>query len=215
MVWHPETGKAEEVSYEMKDGITIVQLQLVENDAVFVVFSGGGESKVMIPTPTETQLAEITTPWTVKFDPAWGGPAETTFDKLASYTESDDPGIKYYSGTAIYTNKVTVSESDLQQGYLLLDLGQVGCMAEVKVNGVDAGILWKAPYRADITGLLKAGDNDIEIKVINQWVNRIIGDKQPGVKQTYTYSSFDYFYFAFSPLLPAGLMGPVKLVTIK
>lgn len=215
MVWHPETGKAEEVSYEMKDGITIVQLQLVENDAVFVVFSGGGESKEMIPTPTETQLAEITTPWTVKFDPAWGGPAETTFDKLASYTESDDPGIKYYSGTAIYTNKVTVSESDLQQGYLLLDLGQVGCMAEVKVNGVDAGILWKAPYRADITGLLKAGDNDIEIKVINQWVNRIIGDKQPGVKQTYTYSSFDYFYFAFSPLLPAGLMGPVKLVTIK
>lgn len=212
MVWHPETGKTEEVSYEMKDGVTTVSLKLVERDAVFVVFSGKGESKVTIPTTQNTLLCEISTPWNVKFDTTWGGPAEVTFDKLASYTESENPGLKYYSGTAIYTNKVVVSEENLQQGKLVLDLGQVACLAELKVNGTDAGILWKYPYRADVTGLLKAGENDIEVKVVNQWVNRIIGDKQPGNQHRYTYCSFDNFYNAGSELLPAGLLGPVKII---
>ena len=215
MVWHPETGKAEDVSYEVKGDVTTVQLSLVENDAVFVVFSGKGDDKVTLPAVQETQLCEISTPWKVKFDTAWGGPAEVTFDQLASYTESADPGIKYYSGTAVYQNKVMLSEADLQQGSQILDLGQVSCMAEVKVNGVSAGILWKYPYRADITGLLKAGENDIEVTVVNQWVNRLIGDKQPDAKQKYTYASFDYFYHAGSELLPAGLLGPVRIVGKK
>lgn len=215
MVWHPETGLAEDVSYEVKDGATTVQLDLVSEDAVFVVFSGKGEKKVSLPQKQETEVCEIKTPWTVKFDTAWGGPAETTFNQLTSYTESEDPGIKYYSGTASYLNKVTVKEAELQQGRLILDLGKVCSVAEVKINGADAGILWKAPYRADVTGLLKAGENDIEVKVVNQWVNRIIGDKQPNVKQKFTYASFDFFYQAASPLLPAGLLGPVKVVSIK
>ena len=215
MVWHPETGKAEDVSYEVRGDVTTVQLSLVENDAVFVVFSGKGDDKVTLPAIQETLLCEISTPWKVKFDTAWGGPAEVTFNKLVSYTESADPGIKYYSGTAIYNNKVSINEADLQQGSQILDLGQVSCMAEVKVNGVSAGILWKYPYRTDITGLLKAGENDIEVTVVNQWVNRLIGDKQPDAKQKYTYASFDYFYHAGSELLPAGLLGPVRIVGKK
>jgi len=212
MVWHPETGKTEEVSYEMKDDVTTVQLNLVADDAVFVVFSGQGKRKVTLPAMEEKQVCEITTPWTVMFDPAWGAPAKVTFDKLTSYTESDNPDIKYYSGTAIYSNKVTVSDNDLKQGKLILDLGQVGCLAEVKINGTDAGVAWKAPYRLDVTGLLKAGENNLEIKVVNQWVNRMIGDKQPDNVHKYTEASFDYFYHAGSPLIPAGLMGPVRIL---
>ncbi|MDO4185040.1 MAG: glycosyl hydrolase [Bacteroidales bacterium] len=211
-LWHPETGQMEEVSYTMNKGFTTVQLPLVQQDAVFVVFSGAGENKHVVPTVQETQLAEINTPWTVAFDADWGAPAQVTFDKLMSYTESEDPGIKYYSGTAVYTNKVTVNEADLQSGSILIDLGKVGCLAEVKVNGQSAGVLWKAPYRADITSLLKAGENTLEIAVVNQWVNRLIGDAQPDAQQKYTYTSFT-FYYPGSQLLPAGLMGPVRLVT--
>lgn len=212
-LWHPETGLVEEVTYSTSKGFTTVQLPLVQQDAVFVVFSGAGEGSFTVPEKQETQLVEIATPWTVKFDAAWGAPAQVTFDKLASYTESEDPGIKYYSGTAVYTNMVTVSEADLQRGSILIDLGKVGCMAEVKVNGQSAGVLWKAPYRTEITSLLKAGENTLEIAVVNQWVNRIIGDAQPDAQQKYTYTSFGFFYNAGSPLLPAGLMGPVKLVS--
>ena len=211
-LWHPETGQMEEVSYTVNGGFTTVQLPMVQQDAVFVVFSGAGERQFTVPAVQERQLAEISTPWTVAFDTAWGGPSQVMFDKLASYTESEDPGIKYYSGTAVYTNKVTVSEADLQSGSILIDLGKVGCLAEVKVNGQSAGVLWKAPYRADITSLLKAGENTLEIAVVNQWVNRLIGDAQPDAQQKYTYTSFT-FYYPGSQLLPAGLMGPVRLVT--
>jgi len=214
-LWHPETGAMEEVTYRTEGDFTIVELPLVSRDAVFVVFSGAGKSSFTKPAVTEAQLCEVNTPWTVQFDSAWGGPAQTTFNKLASYTENADPGIKYYSGTAVYTNKVTVNEADLQQGRIFIDLGKVGCLAEVKVNGQSAGILWKAPYRTDITSLLKAGENTLEIDVVNQWVNRLIGDQQPDAEKKYTYTGFPGFYRADSPLLPAGLMGPVQLVSQK
>ena len=152
----------------------------------------------------------ISSPWTVRFDPQWGGPEQATFDRLMSYTESSDDGIKYYSGTAIYNNKVKFTNADLRKGRHILDLGQVGCMAEVFVNGQSCGVLWKAPYRVDITKALKKGWNELEIHVANLWVNRIIGDMQPECTKRYTFTPCT-FYQADSPLLPAGLMGPVEL----
>ena len=212
-LWHPETGETEEVSYEMKDGCTTVSLNLIENEAVFVVFSGKAEqAKVVVPEKKEVLFRHLDTPWTVQFDEQWGGPKETTFNQLISYTDSEDKGIKYYSGTAVYKNSVIVSESELKQGNYVLDLGKVGCMAEVIVNGKNLGVLWKTPYKIDITKALKSGTNDFEIRVINQWVNRIIGDKQPDCEKKYTFSAFDYFYQPNSELLPAGLMGPVNII---
>jgi hypothetical protein len=212
-LWHPETGETEEVSYEMKDGCTTVSLNLIENEAVFVVFSGKAEqAKVVVPEKKEVLFRHLDTPWTVQFDEQWGGPKETTFKQLISYTDSEDKGIKYYSGTAVYKNSVIVSEPELKQGNYVLDLGKVGCMAEVIVNGKNLGVLWKTPYKIDITKALKSGTNDFEIRVINQWVNRIIGDKQPDCEKKYTFSAFDYFYQPNSELLPAGLMGPVNII---
>ena len=211
MVWHPETGKKEAVKYEvMDDGTTMVHLDLVENDAVFVVFGSDAEEAV----PEQERLfRQIDTPWTVSFDEAWGGPKETTFDRLISYTESEDKGIRYYSGTAIYRNSLEMKATELNQGRYVLDLGKVGCMAEVIVNGKNVGTAWKAPYRLDITEALKAGRNELEIRVVNQWVNRIIGDQQPDCTKKYTYTPVP-FYQADSQLLPAGLMGPVKVFRI-
>ena len=210
-LWHPETGKIEEVSYEMNDVGTIVHLDMLPEDAFFVVFSGKTQrDRKSILKKIEIPLIEIDTPWTVHFDEQWGGPASIVFPKLISYTESSDDGIKYYSGTAVYENSFTVSQKDIDHASTLLDLGEVGCMAQVTLNGIEVGTLWKTPYQIDISGAVKAGENRLEIKVANQWVNRIIGDLQPDCSKKYTYTPTD-FYKADSPLLPAGLMGPVTI----
>ena len=215
-LWHPETGKIEDVSYEIRAGETMVRLNLLPNDAVFVVFGGkADQAKVVLPEKKEILFRHIDTPWNVKFDEQWGGPKETTFRKLISYTQSADKGIKYFSGTAVYTNSVMIAEPELKQGRFVLDLGKVGCMAEVIVNGKNLGVLWKYPYQVDITSALRSGNNEFVIRVINQWVNRIIGDKQPDVEKKYTYSAFEYFYRPDSQLLPAGLMGPVDIKLIQ
>lgn len=87
-------------------------------------------------------------------------------------------------------------------------------IAEVRVNGKPAGVLWKVPFRAEVTDLLKPGANQIAIKVTNLWVNRIVGDQQPGAAQKYTFTS-QQFYRADAPLLPSGLLGPVRLIGVK
>ena len=209
-LWNPETGTTEDVSYEMKNGETVVRLNMLAGDAFFVVFNGKTDvTRQDVPTKREVLLRDIDGPWTVHFDEQWGGPKSVTANRLMSYTESLNPGIKYYSGTAVYENHFSITVAELKQGHILLDLGEVGCMAQVMVNGKEVATLWKTPYKTDITEALAVGDNHLEVKVANQWVNRIIGDLQPGsVKYTYTPTDF---YKADSPLLPAGLMGPVTL----
>jgi len=83
--------------------------------------------------------------------------------------------------------------------------------AEVTVNGKPLGIIWHAPYKVDITSALKQGENELSIKVTNPWVNRLIGDQQPGAtKITFTTSNP---YRAKSKLIPSGLLGPVRLLS--
>ena len=211
MLWRAETAQIEDVSYDISADETHVVLPLLENDAVFIVFKGEAESpKVTLAKQKESLLCTINTLWTVAFAEEWGGPKEAVFPQLISYTESADNGIKYYSGTACYTNHVTIDRINPQQERLLLDLGVVGCIAEVTVNGKQVGTLWKTPYKIDVTDALRKGRNELEIRVTNQWANRIIGDQQPDCKKQYTYTPVK-FYKADDALLPAGLMGPVRI----
>ena len=209
-LWHPDNGVVEEVSYAVKDGRTEVQLHLVPDDAVFVVFSGKGKSSETVPAVNETVAVEVSGPWTVAFQEKRGAPASATFDALASYTESEDPGIKYFSGVATYTKTLQV---DAVEGKAYVDLGEVCNLAEVYVNGVYCGTAWKQPYRVEVTEALKAGENTLEVRVANVWCNRLIGDEQPGaVRVAWTDSRS---YRADDPLRPAGLLGPVRLVERK
>ena len=134
---------------------------------------------------------ELAGPWTVKFDPKWGGPGKkdegrrmkdeslpVIFDKLEDWSKRPEPGIKYYSGTARYTTTFTVPASKSSGTRVYLDLGQVAITAHVFVNGRDVGIAWRPPYRLDITDALTAGENRLEIDVANLWINRMIGDEQ-------------------------------------
>ena len=213
-VWHPETGRIEDASFRQENGRTIVTLDLVPDDAVFVVFSGKtGAASFEVPKPETKVAAALTGPWTVRFQPGRKAPEEAVFEQLGSYTESDVPGIKYFSGSAVYTKTFTL-DAVPEGGKVAIDLGAVRELAVVKVNGVDCGTLWKEPFCADITEAVKAGENTLEVTVINTWPNRIIGDAQPDAGKPVTYTSY-HFYNADSALFPAGLLGPVQVTTIQ
>ena len=164
-----------------------------------------------LPKVVETQLATVDGSWNVSFQPERGAPPSITLDKLSSWSDNQDAGVKYFSGTGTYTKTIQAPADWFKKGaHLWIDLGDVKNLAEVTVNGKPLGILWKTPFRVDVTSALKAGANTLEIKVTDLWVNRLIGDQQPNVTQKYTYTA-QQFYRADSPLLPSGLIGPVQI----
>ena len=213
-IWHPETGEKSDASYSIQDGMTTVSLDLKPNDAVFVVFEQPTkEHKVELPWKDGKEIRTVEGPWNIAFQAERGAPESAVFDELNSYTENQDKRIKYFSGTATYTKIIPLSGADIASGNLYLDLGEVKNLAEVYVNGQNLGILWKKPFRVDITKAVKAGENKLEIKVTNLWVNRLIGDAQPDVTEKITYTTIP-FYQADSPLKSSGLMGPVSLISL-
>uniref|UniRef100_UPI0035195EE0 glycosylhydrolase-like jelly roll fold domain-containing protein n=1 Tax=Pelomonas sp. KK5 TaxID=1855730 RepID=UPI0035195EE0 len=187
-------------------------LALRAHDAVFVVLRGpaSAPSRPVAPAAEQT-LATLDGPWTLKFMPGRGAPAgPLRIDALVDWSRADDPGIRYFSGTATYT-----ASFDVDAGWLLrtlmLDLGTVAEVAELSINGRPAGIAWKAPYRLDVSKLLRPGTNELQLKLSNLWVNRLIGDQQPGVATPVAFSTGPT-YAADAPLRPSGLLGPVRLI---
>ena len=199
----------------MEDGRTYVTIPFDPFGSVFVVFrKHTTAASQTVPTPEWTTITTLHGPWQVAFQAGRGAPATATFDTLSDFRYNSNPGIRYFSGIATYTKEVQIP-GDVVNGnrHLWLDLGQVNNLAEVWVNGKLAGTAWKPPYRVDISKEVVAGTNHIQIKSVNPWVNRIIGDAQPGVKHKITIrTSFRQFYHANSPLVPAGLIGPVKVL---
>ncbi|GAB2606376.1 glycosyl hydrolase [Spirosoma areae] len=211
-LWNPQTGKTETVSYQIKDGRTIIPLKFESWEAYFIVFAEKTTvASYTKPAVTESTVARVEGNWKVSFQEGRGAPAQTQFNQLASWSENTDAGIKYFSGTATYENTVNVPTVAKNKQYVL-DLGEVKNMAEVLVNGKNVGIAWKKPFQVDITDALKSGQNTVQIKVTNLWVNRLIGDAQPGVTNKITFTTMP-FYKADSPLLPSGLLGPVRVLS--
>jgi hypothetical protein len=122
---------------------------------------------------------EVGGPWELRFPPNWGAPAQVSLPQLGSWTKHAESGVKYFSGTATYAKELEIPAGMFSGGNLLwLNLGEVKNIAEVSVNGKPLGILWKPPFRANITGAARPGKNKLEIKVTNLWPNRLIGDEQ-------------------------------------
>ncbi len=211
-LWYAETGTTRPVSYKIADGRTTVPLHLEPWGTVFVVFrKATTETSRELPKVAESKLADVGGPWKVSFQPGRGAPESATLDALVSWSDSTDPGIKYFSGEGTYTNAIQASADWFTKGsHLWIDLGDVKNLAEVTVNGKSLRVVWHAPYRVDVTSALKPGANEISVKVVNAWVNRLIGDEQPGATK-YTFADVKP-YKANSPLLPSGLLGPVAVV---
>jgi len=218
-LWDAATGLAKPASYRISDGRTTVPLRLDPYGSIFVVFrKPAAELSRQVPAPFETVVAGsgeiLNQGWDVHFQPHRGAPESLRFDHLSSWSDSPNPGVKYFSGTAAYTKTIDAPSAWFKPGaHLWLDLGDVRSIAEVLVNGRSVGIAWKTPYKIDLGNTLKPGSNQLTIKVTNQWVNRIIGDQQPGVVQKHTSTDIQP-YDAHSPLLPSGLLGPIQLSSI-
>jgi len=213
-LWHAETGQTEPVSFKIADGRTTILLKLEPWGTVFVIFrKPTQETYHTLPASTETQLAAWEGPWKLSFEPNRGAPPAITLDQLKSWSESQDAGVKYFSGAGTYTKTIDAKADWFKKGaHLWIDLGDVSNLAEVTVNGKPLGVVWHAPYRVDATDALKPGINEVVIKVTNAWVNRLIGDRQPGATK-YTFTTQDP-YNAKSPLLTSGLLGPVQLYSV-
>lgn len=211
-LWRAETGATEPVSFTIANGRTTVPLRLEPWGTVFVVFSKStSETSYARPKTTETKVATVTGPWNVAFQTGRGAPNSITMNELSDWSHSDDPGVRYFSGVGTYTKSLQASPDWFRKGSRLwLDLGDVKNLAVVTVNGKNLGQVWHTPYRLEVTSALRPGANEITIEVVNSWVNRLIGDEQPGATKL-TFADVKP-YKANSPLLPSGLLGPATVV---
>ncbi len=211
-LWNAATGEMSPVSYRIDDGVTTVPLGFAAEESGFLVFlDTAAEDSYRAPEVRAVPVAELGGFWSVSFQEGHGVPSGVVMEELTPLNENSDVGIKYFSGVSSYRTTFDVTSGMQQLSSLLLDLGKVGDLAEVLVNGKSAGIAWLPPYRVDISGLTTVGENQLEIRVANRWVNRLIGDMQPDAEKiTFTVTPT---YQADAPLRESGLMGPVTLMT--
>jgi len=238
-LWNAETGGIMPASVvAVRDSTTAVRLHLKPAESVFVVFPAEAPAPVVVnPSPNAPSapvvLQSLTGPWQVAFHRK-----EFTFDTLYSWSEHTDTDIKYFSGETRYAKTIEITPGQLTaDNRLYLDLGDVQVMARVSLNGRDLGILWKPPYRVEITDFAKAGVNTLQITVVNLWPNRLIGDEQlpedserkdgvqilswpqwlldgkPSPTGRVTFSTWR-LWKKDDPLQPSGLLGPVTLQAV-
>ncbi|WP_068072378.1 glycosyl hydrolase [Novosphingobium lentum] len=211
-IWRAIGGTREAVSYRIEGGQTVVPLDVGPEDAFFLVFRKPATAPGMNVAPPVPHIVQtLSAPWTVAFQPGRGAPAQVAMPVLQPLDTSSDPGVRYFSGTATYSSSFTLAKLPPAGAPLWIDLGAIGDVAQVSVNGQPAGTTWFAPYRLDIARLAKPGRNTITVSVANLWVNRLIGDAQPGAKPI-TFTALPT-YRPDAPLRRSGLIGPVTLQT--
>ncbi|MGB1874672.1 MAG: glycosyl hydrolase, partial [Akkermansiaceae bacterium] len=185
-----------------------------ENGNYAAEFADGNKAQVSV---TDLPAAEtVPQGWSVSFQPERGAPAgEHVFDELVSWTTHPEEGIKYFSGTASYEKGINISQERLQNGRrVYLDLGEVNHVAEVFVNDKPLGVLWKPPFRADITDVVKPGANKVKVEVTNVWKNRLIKDATLPKDQRVTWCFYPFYHNEpDAPLMDSGLLGPVKVMS--
>lgn len=216
-LWHADTGTSEPASYSFKDERTTMPLHLEERESVFVVFRRTTDLSSRIVNRTRpSPLATLGGSWEVNFPPNLGAPPTLRLDELTSWTANPVDGVKYFSGTAVYTKTVRAPQSWFRPGErILLDLGVVKDVAEVSLNGVALGVLWKPPFRVDVSGALKPGANRLEIKVTNEWTNRIIGDRSAPTDKKVFAANVPAGFGPPPTLTESGLLGPVTFNSMR
>ena len=213
-IWDAVTGdRRDAVEFRFEEAGTVVPLRFAPRQSWFVVFRRPAAAPLAEGRnfPNLAVAAEVDGPWQVSFDPEWGGPAEVVFERLEDWTTRPEPGIRYYSGPAVYRRAFDLpTQKAVSAAPVYLDLGRVQNLATVRLNGSDLGVVWTAPWRVDISKVVRPRDNQLEITVVNLWPNRLIGDAALPLEQRRTVTNVKKFTPA-SPLLPSGLMGPVTI----
>jgi len=212
-------------TFAMKSGRTALPLELPACGSLFVVFRrpvAAGASTA----PNELTfrpVRQIAGPWEVQFDPRWGGPKSVQFEKLVSWTTRPAPGIRYYSGSAVYKTTFDLAGAGgaapaaqpREKGRWALDLGKVQDVgiARVRLNGHDLGVVWCPPFRVDITHAVRSKNNTLKIEVVNSWRNRLIGDRDVPPAQRHTKTNIRVT--KGWKLRESGLLGPVTIQAVR
>jgi hypothetical protein len=247
-LWNAYTGTIHQTRHWKIDGDkTLVNLKLEPDESLFVIFPKNptcSYPQLRLPeydVKSET-AEEIRGTWNVRFEPKLALPFVREFPVLTDFSKNPDTDVKYFAGTAAYEQTMKIPAEEINQNKrFVLDLGKLNDIANLRINGKDAGVLWNPPYKADITPLLQAGENQIVIEVTVNWANRLIGDEQepadfewgtdrgkegramkafpdwflknqPRPSQGRKTFNIWYYYRKDSPLQPAGLLGPVRLI---
>ncbi len=243
-LWDPVTGEMRALTdFRCEGGATRLVLDFAPGQSHFIAFRkpAAAPQPARRNFPVTCEVARVGGPWQVKFDPAWGGPEQpVAFEDLLDWATHQEPGIRYYSGTAVYQTGFALAA--VPEGESFLDLGKVNHLARVRLNGRDLGVVWCAPWRVRVpAGLPKASGNRLEIEVTNVWANRLIGDEQepddcewlPGHRGfgkylkrfpdwfvkgqprpssgRFGFTTWNYFT-KDSELTPSGLLGPVRVL---
>ena len=217
-LWDAIAGSIRDLpAFQEHDGVTTVPLKLQALQSAFIVFEKESREPADVGVeanfPQPQTIASVSDPWSVTFDVSQRGPVKPVeMKELYDWTIASNDSIKYYSGTAVYQNHFELPELPAQS--VFLNLGEASALATVRVNGLEVGGIWIAPWTVDISDAVKAGKNSVEISVVNTWANRLIGDSRLPQKERQTWCLINPFT-PDSDLFPAGLLGPVTVQTVK
>ena len=212
-IWYPEDGRTVRASrWRVEDGKTVVSVDLPIAGCAFVVFRASESALPVERVTKETARTPIAGPWQVSFKSLCGGaPTSRTFEKLTSWTEAEDPLLKYFSGSATYVAEFAAKP---EKGVrYVLDLGDVRDFATVTLNGKAYRALWKPPFEVDVTDVLSES-NRLEVRITNRWPNRLIGDDFLPENERFAKTTWKHWSKKDKPLV-SGLLGPVALVEGK
>lgn len=212
----PMTGEISDLPNAVeKEGRTHLKIELEDQGSKIIVFRDQPVGRIAFSGEVKETI-DITGPWTVNFQADRGAPEKIELTNLISWSEHSDFGVQHCSGVGTYRTTFDLSESQISNSRVQIDLGEVCDLAEVIVNGVSVDTLWRPPFKIDVTDQIKAGKNSLEIRVVNTWVNRLIGDaKVPGKERICKIVPAEQPWFnEQSRLHPSGLLGPVKLKAI-
>ena len=216
-LWDATTGRIRTLpAYEETAAGTVVPLKLYPYESAFVVFrrpaTKAEGTGLQLNYPVLQTLVRLDAPWKVSFEEKRRGPASQTFARLEDISKNENPDIRYYSGTIWYETEFKLKKKP--EGELYLNLNDVGVMAKVKINGQYAGGVWTAPYRVNVTDLVRKGKNKVEIEVVTTWMNRLIGDSGLPESERKTWTPCNSWKPA-DTLQKSGLIGPVYIECVN
>ncbi|MBR1448233.1 MAG: glycosyl hydrolase family 2 [Prevotella sp.] len=217
-LWNPVTGERTPLAITAENGHTAIDLTFAPRESYFIILGNGQAQAITDGQPAcpchSVESIPVAGEWTVNFDASVGGPSKPlTLTTLTDWTESSDPRVKYYSGTAVYTNAFVLDKKDRQARYRL-SIGQPGSVAQVFVNGREAGTIWCSPWTLDVTPFVKKGKNRLEIRVANSLWNRLVGDaNRPETERIMQQTT--PLATPTDALVPSGLKGPVEIMCLK
>jgi hypothetical protein len=215
-LWDPISGAIRELPYYTQTAkVTTVPLELAPSESAFIIFRRDAQNTFKVNTnyPVPLQAVIVKKSWTVTFDSKLRGPANPIiFNTLSDWSNNPNDSIRYYSGAALYRN--TFRLANVRKGQrVFLCLGMVKAIAKITLNGIATGGAWTAPYKVDITNAIRSGENTLEIKVVNTWVNRLIGDSKLPASERKTWLANNRFK-PTDRLESSGLLGPVSIQVV-